>query len=132
MSNKRRLKFWTPLRTAELRRLWGAGQLAPQIAKALGTTRNTVGAKAARLGLRPLKPGPVSPTPAPKPKPPGVALDARPAAPKVHRPAIALTHGGAICPRRALNTPSASYTRCWLRPAPTPRGCSLYSPLHES
>lgn len=74
---------WTDERVDTLKRMWGEGQSASQIAKELGgVTRNAVIGKVHRLGLsnRTTGAGDVAEAPVPEPVPPPV-VEAQPAPP---------------------------------------------------
>jgi GcrA cell cycle regulator len=51
---------WTPDQIKTLRRLWALGNTCTQIARVLGTTKNSVAGKVNRLGLPP-RPSPIRP-----------------------------------------------------------------------
>ena len=54
------MSFWTPEREQELRVLWSQGLTGSEIGRALGATRQAIGAKADRLRLCARKDAPVS------------------------------------------------------------------------
>jgi GcrA cell cycle regulator len=71
---------WTDERVETLKKMWGEGQSASQIAKELGgVTRNAVIGKVHRLGLSNRVGAATSTTPAPQSKPSPDAAEARPA-----------------------------------------------------
>jgi len=75
---------WTDERVETLKKMWGEGQSASQIAKELGgVTRNAVIGKVHRLGLS-NRAGAGAPAPAatPEPKPKPVEVKAKPPAPR--------------------------------------------------
>lgn len=89
---------WTDERVELLKKMWGEGQSASQIAKELGgVTRNAVIGKVHRLGLSNRTTAPAKsetkakaapkveakPKPAPKPAEPAVAAEAEPVTPKL-------------------------------------------------
>jgi len=82
---------WDAKDVALLKKLWGVGQSAAQIARRLGCSRNAVSAKLTRLGM---KRGHQPPTakprirPVPKRGPALLAACARPVAKKVSRKTV--------------------------------------------
>ncbi|MGY9048018.1 hypothetical protein P775_25265 [Puniceibacterium antarcticum] len=77
---------WTDERVEQLKKMWGEGQSASQIAKELGgVTRNAVIGKVHRLGLSNrvgADPAPAAPTAPPPTEQPQVEARAKPATPK--------------------------------------------------
>lgn len=108
---------WTDERVDVLKKMWGEGKSASQIAKELGgVTRNAVIGKVHRLGLSnrstgaaPAKPAPkeapaAKAKPVEKPKPAAPPQDAAPERPKpMIRPKLVVTAGQPLPPQPSAN-----------------------------
>ncbi|MBJ2153611.1 GcrA cell cycle regulator [Pseudomonas sp. GX19020] len=121
---------WTDERVETLKRMWGEGQSASQIAKELGgVTRNAVIGKVHRLGLsnrvggkddEEAAPAPAAAAPPPRPEPVAEAAPAQPAPPR-EEPAPAAPRA-APAPSAA---PVSNVTPLPLRKAIVPAGQPL-------
>jgi GcrA cell cycle regulator len=105
---------WTAEACERLEVLWTEGLTASEIARRLHTTRNSVIAKARRLGL-PGRPSPIIRT-GPKPPPPVIPR-------KPRRVPIAAAAASLLAPPAALLAPTAVLTAPPPPPIPARRGC---------